>query len=183
MTFFNQKAYHTIQESTTQQSSPTPKHKQATKMPLTILPATQPDIPTLVHIELEAFKSHPRIPMLWPNGYTPDLYAFYSSKKLSSLQDPNTHLLKAIDTEHPELILGAAEVTYALDPAVNAAQTAPDSNEQPPANWPKGGNWEMRRWFSGNTYRLVKEAFVDRWEGYIRTYRNLPSYLTHFPSL
>ncbi|KAI5361032.1 Putative GNAT domain, acyl-CoA N-acyltransferase [Septoria linicola] len=136
-------------------------------MPITILPATQPDIPTLVHIELEAFKSHPRIPMLWPNGYTPDLYAFYESKKLSSLHDPNTQLLKAVDSANPDIILGAAEVTYALDPAVNAAQPAPDPNGVPPSNWPEGGNWEMRRYFSVNTHKLVQESFIDRGEGYI----------------
>ena len=61
-------------------------------MTITIAPLLESDVPEFVRVELAAFKSHPRIPMLWPRGYTDDLYAYMEAGKRDSLNDPEVRL-------------------------------------------------------------------------------------------
>jgi hypothetical protein len=85
--------------------------------------------------------------MSWPRGYTDDLYAYYDKRKLQSFHDPNTRMLKAIDSDNGGEIIAVAEYTFALDPEKTAAKELGDPNEKPPADWPQDGNWELRRFF------------------------------------
>ncbi|KAK4547685.1 hypothetical protein LTR36_000642 [Oleoguttula mirabilis] len=115
-------------------------------MPITIQPLEEADIPTFVRIELEAFRPHPRIPMLWPRGYTDDLYAFYEDHKNESYNDSEQRLVKAVDDETGEIV-AASEWTFVLDAEMEAKKVPSDPNEQPPPNWPKDGNWGLRTFF------------------------------------
>ncbi|KAK3065652.1 hypothetical protein LTR53_018182, partial [Teratosphaeriaceae sp. CCFEE 6253] len=63
-------------------------------MATVVCPLKETDIPQFVRLELEAFRPHPRIPMLWPRGYTDDLYAFYEARKSKSFHDPDCRVIK-----------------------------------------------------------------------------------------
>ncbi|KAI7277185.1 hypothetical protein KC335_g123 [Hortaea werneckii] len=64
-------------------------------MTITVLPLQAADIPAFVRLELEAFRTHPRMPMLWPRGFTSDLHAYYENNKLQSLQEETSRICKA----------------------------------------------------------------------------------------
>lgn len=127
-------------------------------MTVTISPLTEKEIPDFVHVELEAFRSHPRIPMLWRRGYTDDVYEFYSASKKDSFQDPECRFVKAVDDETGKII-AASEWTFALDPAESAEKEPVDS---PPSNWPIDGNWELRRFFNLNLEKWVNEWLAGK---------------------
>ena len=118
-------------------------------MTITISPLKEDEIPEFVRIELEAFKSHPRIPMLWRRGYTEDLYAFYEANKKESFQDPECRFTKAVDDESGKIV-AVSEWTISLDVAKQAEKKPADPKAQPPSNWPIDGNWELRRFFNLN---------------------------------
>ncbi|KXT13402.1 hypothetical protein AC579_9073 [Pseudocercospora musae] len=149
-------------------------------MTISILPAVEKDIPTLVRVELEAFRDHPRSPILWPNGHQPDVHTFYQSKKIKALRDPQCHLLKAVDVDTGEII-GASEVTFCLDPQKNATEQPMGENEPPPDNWPEGGNWPLRRYFTINSYHLARDSFAGK--PYIRAPPMLHLYHRHTPRI
>ncbi|EMC92690.1 hypothetical protein BAUCODRAFT_52542, partial [Baudoinia panamericana UAMH 10762] len=115
-------------------------------MAITILPLLEADIPSFVKIELEAFRSHPRMPMLFPMPYQDDLYAFYNERKTISFRDDECRFMKAVDDETGNIV-AVSEWTFSLDSNKTAIARLSDPNEQPPANWPKGGNWGLRQWF------------------------------------
>ncbi|KAI7530586.1 hypothetical protein KC331_g14583 [Hortaea werneckii] len=116
------------------------------RMTISILPLQPADIPAFVRLELEAFRPHPRIPMLWPRGYTPDLYAYYEDSKTQSLQKEASRIAKAVDDETGEIV-AVAQWTFALEGNDEGNKISQFTSEQPPANWPEGGNWELRRFF------------------------------------
>lgn len=132
-----------------------------------ILPFTESDIPAAVRLQLDAFKDHPRTPMMWPNGYADDLYAYYEANRKKDFHDPECRFMKAVNSETGELI-GVSEWTFILDPQPNI-DVIHEGGAEPPANWPKGGNWAMRRWYKINLQRLLKASFGN--EPYIRVYR------------
>lgn len=146
---------------------PNPSICSTTAMPITILPLEEKDIPTFISIELAAFAPHPRIPMLWPQGYTPDLHAYMQARKNSSFSSPNTRMIKAVDTSTNE-ILGVSHYTLALDPEENRKKEPMKQDEPPPNDWPQDGNWEMKRWFDINSHYLPVESFP--WQAHIRSY-------------
>lgn len=119
---------------------------KAFAMAVSIRPLEEADIPTFVRVELEAFRPHPRIPMLWPKGYTDDLYAFYESRKTVIFRDKECRFMKAVEDKTDEIV-AVSEWTFALDAQANAKEQPIDYDEAPPANWPEGGNWELRRFF------------------------------------
>ena len=124
-------------------------------MTITVAPLTEADLPTFVQIELEAFRSHPRFPMLWPRGYTDDLYAYYLANKRASFDNQACHLFKAVD-ELTGNIIACSEWTYVLDPVAQARDRIPvDPNGPPPANFPHDGNWAIKRFFDLN---------LEKWE-------------------
>ena len=125
-------------------------------MSFTISPLKEHEIPEFVRIELEAFRSHPRIPMLWRAGYTDDLYAFYEDGKRESLQDEECRFMKAIDNETGKMI-AVSEWTFALDPEKRGKKDPVDPNGVPPANWPIDGNWELRKFFNLNLEKWTKQ--------------------------
>lgn len=126
-------------------------------MPISVSPLLPTDIPASARLELEAFRSHPRIPMLWRAGYTPDLYAFYESTKRDGLADPESRYMKAVDDETGQL-MAVSELTFVLDSEKHAREKEPvDPDGQPPENWPVRGNWELRRFFSLNTERWERQ--------------------------
>lgn len=85
---------------------------------------------------------------LWPRGYTDDLYAFYESEKRESLNDPDCRLIKAVD-EATGRMVAVSEWSFALD--LNKQSHEPPSLDAlPPHNWPAGGNWALRRFFTLN---------------------------------
>ena len=92
-------------------------------MSLSIEPLEETDIPRYVRLELEAFRSHPRIPMLWRRGYTDDLYAFYEDSKTKSYNDPQCRFMKAVDEKTGDII-AVSQWTFALDVAKNAEAEA-----------------------------------------------------------
>ncbi|KAI7720072.1 NAD(P)-binding protein [Hortaea werneckii] len=104
------------------------------------------DIPAFVRLELEAFRTHPRIPMLWRQGFTPDLYAYYEDSKAQSLQKEACRIVKAVDDETGEIV-AVAQWTFALEGNDEGNKTLQFTKKEPPANWPEGGNWELRRFF------------------------------------
>jgi len=44
-------------------------------------------------------------------------------------------------------MMAASEWQFAFDPKATAAKPPTDPHVQPPANWPEGGNWKLRRFF------------------------------------
>lgn len=126
-------------------------------MPISISPLLPTEIPASARLELEAFRSHPRIPMLWRAGYTPDLYAFYEFTKRDGLADPESRYMKAVDDETGQM-MAVAEWAFVLDPEKHDREKEPvDPEGRPPGNWPERGNWELRRFFSLNTERWESE--------------------------
>ncbi|TKA70600.1 hypothetical protein B0A55_06704 [Friedmanniomyces simplex] len=126
-----------------------------------ICPLQEADIPEFVRLELEAFRPHPRIRMLWPRGFTDDLYAYYEGGKTKSFQDQNCRLMKAVDEPTGE-IMGVSEWDFQLDPSANAESQPSDPNERPPANWPVGGNWEMRKFFKVEWENWTRATFAGK---------------------
>lgn len=120
---------------------------------------TEADVLTKVRLELEAFKSHPRIPMQWPRGYTADLHAFKDSGDRDGLRDPANRFFKAVDAATGQIV-GTAEWTLCLDPAAEAAGQPIRNDAHPPANWPEGGNWELRRFYKINFEKMKKETLA-----------------------
>lgn len=130
-------------------------------MAITISPLTKDEIPAFARLELEGFRSHPRIPMLWPAGYTDDLYAYYESNKRESFQDPKCRFMKAVD-ENGRL-MAVSEWAFVLEPEMYAeGKKAVNPNGQPPSNWPLMGNWELRRFFQLNTEQWVNTSLAGR---------------------
>ncbi|KAK0334469.1 hypothetical protein LTR91_007241 [Friedmanniomyces endolithicus] len=126
-----------------------------------ICPLQETDIPAYARLELEAFRTHPRINMLWPRGYTDDLYAYYEERKSKSFHDKDCHIMKAVDDQTGE-ILGVSEWDFHLDPDATAKSQPTDPNEQPPANWPRSGNWEIRRFFVLEWEQWTRETFAGK---------------------
>ena len=125
-------------------------------MAITISPLEANEIAEFVRIELEAFRSHPRIPMLWRRGYTDDLYAFYEAGKTESFHDPEYRLMKAVDSETGKIV-AASEWTFALDTAKQQEKQPVDPKGVPPNNWPIDGNWELRRFFNLNLEKWTNQ--------------------------
>lgn len=130
-------------------------------MAITVKPLDEADIPAFVRVELEAFRPHPRIPMLWPRGYTDDLYAFYEDRKTTSYHDPAQRLVKAVDDETGDIV-AASEWTFVLDAEAEAKKEPSDPNEQPPPNWPEGGNWDLRTFFKLEWEKWRREMFAGK---------------------
>jgi len=130
-------------------------------MTITVEPMDEADVQTFVRIELEAFRSHLRMPMMWPRGYTDDLYAFYDDRKMESYNDSKQCLIKAVDNETGKII-GASEWTFAVDPTADGKKPHVDPNEQPPPNWPKEGNWPLRLFFKIEWEKWRREALDER---------------------
>ena len=130
-------------------------------MNINISPLTENEIQDFVRIELEAFRSHPRIPMLWRRGYTDDVYAFYKTSKTDSFDDPECHLMKAVDEQTGDIV-AASEWVFALDPTKQTEKKTVDPNGRPPANWPIDGNWELRRFFNLNLEKWQREYLTGK---------------------
>lgn len=130
------------------------------KMGFQVSPLEERDIPAYTRVELEAFKSHPRTPMLWTHGYTSAVYAYNEAGKRRGLDDPHEHALKCIDLESGQLVAGAT-YTFAFKEengqilAADPPEPVKD-DEPPPPNWPAGGNWSMRRFYTINTPKVVQ---------------------------
>ena len=125
-------------------------------MAITIQPLLKEDIPTKIRIELEAFKNHPRIPMMWANGYNAELYSFKESEDRDGYDQANNYYWKAVDSETGEII-AAAEWSFRLDVEADAQQKPVDEETPPPADWPEGGNWPLRRFYKINFQRMKRE--------------------------
>ena len=125
-------------------------------MPIDIEPLLKDDIPTKIRIELEAFKHHPRIPMMWANGYNAELYSFKESEDRADYDDPNNYYWKAVDAETGEII-AVAEWTFHLDAEAEALQKPVAPDAPPPDGWPEGGNWPLRRFYKINFQRMKGE--------------------------
>ncbi|KAF2715914.1 acyl-CoA N-acyltransferase [Polychaeton citri CBS 116435] len=126
-------------------------------MTIEIRPLQESDIPTFVHVELDAFKPHPRTPIMWPRGYTSDLYAFSEAGKRKGFLDGRQRYMKAVDTT-TDVIVGVTEWTFNTEnPKDYGQQELPDQNAQPPSNWPIGGNWILRQWYKGNIKKILNE--------------------------
>ena len=94
--------------------------------------------------------------MLWPRGYTQDLYAYYESNKTKGFHDAENRYVKAIDSNSGQIV-AVSEWTFALDVGKQANKDAVDPYGQPPDNWPINGNWELRRFFERNTEKWVEQ--------------------------
>jgi hypothetical protein len=130
-------------------------------MAFTIVPLEREDIPSFVRVELEAFRSHPRIKMLWPRGYTDDLYAYYEANKSKAFDDPQCRFMKAVDNATGELV-AVSQWTFSLDTKYQTSQEPIDPNKAPPGNWPIDGNWEMKRFFDINSEKWTNEYLTGR---------------------
>ena len=129
-------------------------------MAIILAPLEENEILEYARLELEAFRSHPRIPMLFPNGYTDDLYAYYEDAERMSFHQPDNPFMKAVDEDGK--ILGVSDWTFALDPENRAKKPPADPNKEPPANWPKGGNWKLKRFFTILWDRWTRETFAGK---------------------
>lgn len=127
-------------------------------MLVSIQPVEAADIPAFARLQLEAFASHPRTPMMWRKGYTDQVYAYHESKTKESLRDPECRLIKAVDDETGAMV-GVSEITFALNIETNRNQRPVGEDDSPPDNWPEGGNWEMRQWYKRNALALLRESF------------------------
>lgn len=83
--------------------------------------------------------------MLWRNGYTPDLYAYYEAGKIEDFHDRQSRFMKAVDRN--KNLVAASDWTFSLDPEVEAKKELTKADAQPPVNWPENGNWELKRFF------------------------------------
>ncbi|KAH9840367.1 acetyltransferase [Teratosphaeria destructans] len=115
-----------------------------------IQPLQETAIPASVDVELEAFRSHPRMPMLYPRGYTPDLYAFYTRQKTQKFHDSDVRVFKVVDPKTGKMV-ACSEWNFALDPKKASESIVIDPDEPPPPNYPEGGNWAITR-FSKNEW-------------------------------
>lgn len=97
--------------------------------------------------------------MLWTKGYNDSLYAYEEAGLVDSLNDETCRLLKAVDGQTGK-IAAVSEWSFLLDPRKNAEKQPISLDEPPPANWPDGGNWAIRRFFKRNTELLYKEFFA-----------------------
>jgi len=130
-------------------------------MPFAIQPMLEADIPATVRVELEAFRSHPRIPMLFPKGYTPDVYAYYEDNKIEGYHDDTQRFMEAVNDETGEIV-ACSEWTFALDPDAMVNKKPINPNEQPPANWPEGGNWRLKRFYKVEWEHWRRGVFGSR---------------------
>ncbi|KAK5676147.1 hypothetical protein LTS10_011439 [Elasticomyces elasticus] len=130
-------------------------------MAVQISPIEETDVPEYVRIELEAFRTHPRLPMLWPKGNTDDLHAYYEERKMKNFHDPDCHILKAVE-EPTGKIMGISEWDFYLDPKAAAETPISDPDERPPANWPEGGNWAIRSFFKLEWEKWSRETFAGK---------------------
>lgn len=130
-------------------------------MSLQVVALDRSDIPAYARVELEAFKSHPRTPMVWTKGYTPAVYAYNESGKQKGFGDPAEHSLKCFDTRTGQMVAGATYsfvfteadgVVHAVGPPEPVKEDAP-----PPANWPEGGNWAITRFYKINTPKVIQQ--------------------------
>lgn len=140
-------------------------------MSVSIKPVEAADIPAFARLQLEAFASHPRTPMMWRKGYTDQVYTYHETKTAQSLHDPGCRLIKAVDDETGAMV-GVSEITFALDVERNRNQKPAGEDVSPPENWPEGGNWEMRQWYKRNGFALLQESFDG--VPYIRTQPSSP---------
>lgn len=124
-------------------------------MSVTISPLTRDEIPTFVKIELAAFQNHPRIPMLWPRGYTADLYAYYEANKNESFDDSESRFVKAVDDATGDIV-AVSQWTFSQNLGKQRERKPTNPDEQPPENWPIEGNWELKRFFKLNTEKWEK---------------------------
>nr|POF04177.1 hypothetical protein CFP56_21932 [Quercus suber] len=127
-------------------------------MPPTVIPVTEADLPTFRDIELAAFRSHPRMAMLWPKGHTPAMLAFSLERKRTSFHDPESRFMQAVD-DATGTVLAGSQWTFALDPDANAAKPVAESDEAPPASWPVEGNWAMSLFFKREWQMYLKQTF------------------------
>lgn len=134
------------------------------KMPIQIRPLTKSDIQTFINIELAAFASHPRIPMLWPRGYTPDLHAYMARVKRDAFPSPSNVFVKAIDDETGEIV-GVSQ--FAINDDGKEVEGPMKEDAEPPSDWPEGGNWALKRFFAIWSYWLPVQSFKGR--PYLRT--------------
>lgn len=130
-------------------------------MALTLSPLREEEIQGYARLELEAFRSHPRIPMLWRRGYTEDLYAYYEANKKDSFDDPECKIMKAVDNETGKIV-AVSEWGFALDVAAQKKKDPVDPNGTPPANWPVEGNWEMKKFFNLNLEKWTNEYLTGK---------------------
>jgi hypothetical protein len=110
--------------------------------------------------------------MLWPRGYTEDLYAYMESGKRDSLRDPECQIIKAVDNDTGNIV-AASEWMFCLDVGKHLKKEPVDPDGMQPANWPEGGNWEMKRFYNVN---------LDKWtNGYLtgRPYMSTPIQLAN----
>ena len=129
-------------------------------MTITIQTLEEADVPTFVSMELEAFRPHPRMAMLFPRGYTADLFAYYEHGKFDSCGTPNERLLKAVD-ESGKMIAGS-EWTFTLDVEAEAEKTIIGPDEPPPSDWPTDGNWQIRLSSKREWASWKREVFAGR---------------------
>lgn len=130
-------------------------------MRITISPLLEDEISAFVRLELDAFRSHPRIPMLWRTGYTDDLYAFYESNKQGSFRDSECRFMKAVD-ENGQL-MAVSEWAFVLDPEKHTEGKKPvNPDGLPPSDWPALGNWELRRFFTLNLEKWERQYLAGR---------------------
>ncbi|KAF2771517.1 acyl-CoA N-acyltransferase [Teratosphaeria nubilosa] len=115
-------------------------------MAMKMQPLQAADIPAYVQVELEAFRTHPRMPMLYPRGYTPDLDA---------------RIFKVVD-ERTGKIVACSEWTFALDPKKTAESIAIDPDEQAPPNYPEGGNWAITRFYKNEWEKWRRETLAGK---------------------
>ena len=125
-------------------------------MSITLSPLERDEIPAFVRLELEAFKSHPRTAMMWPRGYTEDLYAFREANKSEGFDDPDCQFIKAVDDTTGNMI-AVSEWVFSLDTTKQLEKKPMDPNADPPANFPVDGNWPLRRFFALNLEKWTKE--------------------------
>lgn len=92
---------------------------------------------------------------------TDDLYAFYERRKTEHLRESTARVLKAVD-DASGTIVAIAEWTFALDPKETASHQQNNSDDPPPADWPQGGNWGLRRFFKIEWERWRQEVLADK---------------------
>ncbi|KAK3673008.1 hypothetical protein LTR78_007119 [Recurvomyces mirabilis] len=130
-------------------------------MDLDILPGQEADVPAYIRVFRNAFADHPRIPMMWPLGYTADWYAFHEADIVQQIHNADNHFIKAIDTRSKQIVAGV-EWTFALDTAETAKDVPIDPNQPPPPGWPDQGNWPMRMFFKMEWEKWRREHLAGK---------------------
>ncbi|KAK5117945.1 hypothetical protein LTR62_003989 [Meristemomyces frigidus] len=132
-------------------------------MDIQISPFTAADVKPYIRVFQAAFANHPRIPIMWPRGYTADWYTYHENDIHNDIQDPTARGMKAVETSTGRMVAGSEWSFAHVDaPDDMAGEKAIDPNQAPPEGWPVEGNWAVRMFFKLEWEKWRREVLAGK---------------------